>query len=194
MNFDSLSIVHRKTLCEGSAEHITVLHKILLSNKYLFIFRHNKKTVNLSSLYLVMPRFIGNLHLGRIWAYKSDNTEKANFLPSLNCNCICLCFRTLTPRKNTRVLNVLYVAADGFCELLKAGESLPEHGLLQKHAECKTKNGRDTQIGGLQSIRNSGKLFTNKQFSTDCTNSSRLLLMSYLYLSATQAQGVKEWK
>lgn len=89
---------------------------------------------------------------------------------------------------------VIYVAADGFYELLKPGESLPEHGLLQKYVECKTKNGGDTQIVGLQSIRNPGKLLTNKQFSRHCTNSSRPLLMFYLHLSVTQAQGMKECK
>lgn len=90
------------------------------------------------------------------------------------------------------MLKALYVAGDGVYELLKPGESLSEHGLLQKHAECKTKNDRDTRIVGLQSIRNSGKLLTDKQFSRDCTNFSRLLLMSYLHLSVTQAQGMKE--
>lgn len=84
------------------------------------------------------------------------------------------------------------MAADEICELLKPGESLPEHRLLQKHAEWKTKNRGDTQIVGLQSIRNSGKLLPNKQFSRDCTNSSRQLLMFYLHLSVTQAQGTKE--
>lgn len=54
---------------------------------------------------------------------------------------------------------------NGFCELLKPGESQPEHGLLQKHAECKTQNGRDTQIVGkaLGILGNSSQINSSQQ-------------------------------